>query len=223
MAEPMLAAARRLPGGACYIACFVDIVTPPLVRDAVARAREAGFTCSCDPVISAFAAGRDGDAAALVFEYMAATAAETGQPVPAAIGRLPAVLRHECLNLCDVYRPPGALLIADHEGLPAGCVGLAACLPEGTARVKRLYVRPGCRGIGIARTLMSHAHHHAARHGMTRLVLDVLPARTAVISFYRRLGYTQVEPRDPGPAVPMICMERPVTGADACGCHGSGD
>ncbi len=164
-------------------------------------------------VTSAFPAGR-GDAAALVFEYMAATQAENGRPVPAGIGELPAVLRRECSSLPDVYRPPGVFLIADLDGQPAGCVGLSA-LPGGhTAEVRRLYVRPAHRGNGIARTLMSHAHQHAAQHDMTRLILDVLPARTAVISFYRRLGYTETEPFETESPVPMIYMERTVTMSD---------
>jgi len=165
-------------------------------------------------VVSAFAAGRGGDAAALVFEYMAATQAETGRTVPTGISDLPAVLQRECRNLRAVYRPPGAVLIADYGGKPAGCVGLAACSPEHTAEIKRLYVRPACRGTGIARTLMSHAHHHAAQHGLTRLILDVLPARTAVIRFYRGLGYSETESPATGAPVPMICMERPITSDD---------
>ncbi|MGD0555094.1 MAG: hypothetical protein ABSA93_08955 [Streptosporangiaceae bacterium] len=56
-------------------------------------------------VVSAFPAGRGSDAAALVFEYMAATQAETGRPVPADSGELPAVLQRECDSLHDVYRP----------------------------------------------------------------------------------------------------------------------
>ena len=165
-------------------------------------------------VTSAFPAGRADDAAALVFEYMAATQAENGRPVPAGIGELPAVLHRECSSLHDVYRPPGDFLIADLSGQPVGCVGLSA-LPAGrTAEVRRLYVRPAYRGNGIARTLISHAHHHAARHGITRLILDVLPARTAVISFYRRLGYTVTEPFETESPVPMTYMERTVTSSD---------
>ena len=162
-------------------------------------------------VTSAFPASRG--AAALVFEYMAATQAENGRPVPSGIAELPAVLRRECSSLQDVYRPPGVFLIADLVGQPAGCAGLSA-LPGGrTAEVRRLYVRPAHRGNGIARTLMSHAHDHAARHGMTRLILDVLPARTAVISFYR-LGYTETGPFETESPVPMIYMERAVTRSD---------
>lgn len=172
-------------------------------------------------VISAFPARRGRDAAALVFEYMAATQAETGQPVPAGISELPAVLQRECHDLPAVYRPPGTLLIADHGGQPAGCAGLAPCSDERSAEIKRLYVRPAHRGQGIARTLMSHAHRHAARHGITRLILDVLPARTAVISFYRRLGYTETEPHATGSPVPMIYMERPITSDDIHSIHRS--
>jgi GNAT superfamily N-acetyltransferase len=165
-------------------------------------------------VTSAFPASRSGDAAALVFEYMAATQAENGRPVPSGIAGLPAVLRRECSSLQDVYRPPGVFLIAGLAGQPVGCAGLSA-LPGGrTAEVRRLYVRPAHRGSGIARTLMGHAHDHAARHGMTRLILDVLPARTAVVSFYRRLGYTETEPFETESPVPMIYMERTVTTSD---------
>ena len=165
-------------------------------------------------VVSAFATGRGDDAAALVFEYMAATQAETGRAVPGGIGELPAVLQRECRSLPAVYRPPGALLVADHGSQPAGCVGLAPCTDEHTAEIKRLYVRPAWRGNGIARTLMNHAHQHAARQAITRLILDVLPARTAVISFYRRLGYTETEPFATESPIPMIYMQRPVTRED---------
>ena len=172
-------------------------------------------------MVSAFAAGRGDDAAALVFEYMAATQTETGQEAPAGIGELPAVLQRECRNLQAVCRPPGALLIADLGGQPAGCAGLASCLHERTAEIKRLYVRPAYRGNGIARILIRHAHHHAAQQGMTRLILDVLPARTAVIGFYRRLGYTESGPYATESPVPMIYMERPITTDDILSIHRS--
>jgi hypothetical protein len=55
-------------------------------------------------VTSAFPAGRGGDAATLVSEYMTATQAETGRPVPAGIGELPAVLRRECTSLQNVCK-----------------------------------------------------------------------------------------------------------------------
>ena len=58
-----------------------------------------------------------------------------------------------------------------------------------------------------------HAHRHAYRHGFTRLVLDVIPERRAVINFYRRLGYTDTVPYAPEP-FPMIYLERHTSPGD---------
>lgn len=170
-------------------------------------------------VISAFAAGRNADATALVFEYMAATLAETGRAVPNGIGELPAILQRECRDLPSVYHLPGALFIADHGTPAVACVGVAPSAHEGTAEVKRLYVRPAYRGNGIAHTLITHAHHHAAEHGLTRLVLDVLPARTTVISFYRNHGYTETEPFPTEAPGSMVHMQRFVTPDDILPAH----
>ncbi len=41
---------------------------------------------------------------------------------------------------------------------------------------------------------------------------DVLPARATVISFQRRPGYTETEPYASESPVPMIYMERLITG-----------
>jgi len=165
-------------------------------------------------VVSAIPAGRGDDAAALVFEYMAITLAEAGLAMPAGIDGLPPALQYECCNLPAVYHSPGTVLIACHREELVGCVGLMSRSPERTGEIRRLYVRPAHRGQGIARTLMSHAHHHAAQHGITRLILDVLPTRTSVISFYYRLGYTDTEPFPTGSPVPMVYMERSVTRDD---------
>jgi ribosomal protein S18 acetylase RimI-like enzyme len=149
------------------------------------------------------------DAQALVFEYMATTQGERGCNVPATIGQLPGILHTECTDLATAYQPPGALLLAYQNHEPIGCVGLKPMPPQGTIEVKRLYVRPTHRRGGAARLLMHHAHQHAAHHGYTRLVLDVMPARTHVIDFYRRLGYTDAGPYPAEAPDPMIYMQSP--------------
>ena len=164
-------------------------------------------------VLDAIAAERTTEAAALVFEYMAMTQAETGRPVPDDIGRLPSVLRAECESLDSFYKTPGAFLLACRDEEPIGCVGLKPLPQPGAVEVKRLYVRPAHRG-GVARVLMSHAHRHAYQRGFTRVVLDVLPERPAVIDFYRRLGYTDTAPYV-AEAFNMIYLERPTSAADA--------
>jgi ribosomal protein S18 acetylase RimI-like enzyme len=64
---------------------------------------------------------------------------------------------------------------------------------------------------------MDRAHGHAAELGITRLILDVLPARTGVIGFYRRLGYTEAEPYATESPVPMIYLERLIAARSAPG------
>ncbi|MFC4853378.1 GNAT family N-acetyltransferase [Actinophytocola glycyrrhizae] len=144
----------------------------------------------------------------LVFEYLAATQVETGWPEPTSIDGLPPLLRNECRDLRRVHRQPGGLWLAHQDGSPVGCVGLVT-RALGTAEVKRLYVRPTHRG-GIGRVLMNHVHQHAEDHYFTRVVVSVVPTRTAVIDFYRRLGYTDTEPYDMFPAS-MVNLRRPVT------------
>ena len=162
-------------------------------------------------VIDALAVGCESEAAELVFEYMAATQAETGRPVPDSPDGLPPVLARECRDLAAAYPPPGVLLTARIGRYRAGCAGLAARLPPGTGEIKRLYVRPAYRGRGIAAALMGRLHQHAAGHGFTRLVLDVLPERTGVIEFYRRLGYRITGQGETGSPVQMIFLDRAVT------------
>jgi ribosomal protein S18 acetylase RimI-like enzyme len=159
-------------------------------------------------VLDGLASGRESGAVALVFEYMASTEAEAGRRVPASISQLPPELRLECQNLAAVYASPGALLIACQAGRLAGCVGLAPIPDTETAEVKRLYVRPGFRRAGIGRLLMAHLHEQAAQRRFAHLMLDVMPTRTYVIDFYRRLGYEECESSRTESPMPMISMQR---------------
>ena len=163
-------------------------------------------------IVNAFTTPRTATAAArLVFEYMAVTRVETGWREPATVDDLPPVLSRELHELAQVYRLPGGLWVAYRAGEPAGCVGLVS-RGLGTAEVKRLYVRPGHRG-GVGRLLMACAHQHAARNHFTRVVVSLLPERTAVVEYYRGLGYTDVEPYEDHPSG-MVNLQRPITPHD---------
>jgi ribosomal protein S18 acetylase RimI-like enzyme len=162
-------------------------------------------------ILDAFTTPRTAAAAArLLFEHLATTQTEAGLPAPKNIEDLNPVLGYECRNLAQVYRTPGALLLAYHEGQPIGCVGVVS-RGLGTAEIKRLYVRPADRD-GIGRVLVDHAHRHAAHHWFTRVVVSVEPGHTAALTFYRRLGYTDAEPYDMSP-MSMVNLQRPITPA----------
>ncbi|WP_026328300.1 bifunctional helix-turn-helix transcriptional regulator/GNAT family N-acetyltransferase [Streptomyces sulphureus] len=89
-------------------------------------------------------------------------------------------------------RPPrGLFLVARLHGEPVGCAGLK--LPTGApAEIKRLWVSPGARGLGLARRLLSELEERAARDGSDVVRLDTNKALEAATCLYRSSGYTEV-------------------------------
>jgi ribosomal protein S18 acetylase RimI-like enzyme len=148
-------------------------------------------------IVDAMATGRDAEAAAIVFEYVAMTQGEVGRPVPGGVDELPDGLAAECRALPTYYAPPGAILLAvggvATDEAAWGCVGLVP-LDATTVEVKRLYVRAAHRRRGLAGALMRGAHRHARQHGFTRAVLSVMPTRGGAIACYTSLGYQPVAP-----------------------------
>lgn len=90
------------------------------------------------------------------------------------------------------YRPPdGTLLLARRAGVPVGCVALKTIAPE-TGEVKRLWVHPSARGLGLARRLMRALEDEARTLGLARLQLDTNGALTEAIALYRADGWTDI-------------------------------
>ncbi|WP_329455700.1 bifunctional helix-turn-helix transcriptional regulator/GNAT family N-acetyltransferase [Streptomyces sp. NBC_01497] len=89
-------------------------------------------------------------------------------------------------------RPPGGLfLVATLHGEPVGCGGIK--LPAGApAEIKRLWVSPHVRGLGLARRLLSELEERAALHGSRRVRLDTNRALEAATRLYRESGYREV-------------------------------
>lgn len=85
-----------------------------------------------------------------------------------------------------LYRPPlGLFLLAGTPGSPSGCVALS--IPD--CEVKRLWVTPAARGIGLGRQLMAAIEDHARALGLTELRLDTNATLTIAIAMYARLGW----------------------------------
>ncbi|WP_030609004.1 bifunctional helix-turn-helix transcriptional regulator/GNAT family N-acetyltransferase [Streptomyces sclerotialus] len=91
----------------------------------------------------------------------------------------------------ELRAPRGLFLVARLHGEPVGCAGLK--LPAGApAEIKRLWVCPGTRGLGLARRLLSELEERAARHGSDLVRLDTNKALKAATGLYRNSGYTEV-------------------------------
>ncbi|MFI0263632.1 GNAT family N-acetyltransferase [Streptomyces sp. NPDC017056] len=89
-------------------------------------------------------------------------------------------------------RPPsGLFLVARLHGEPVGCAGLK--LPAGAAaEIKRMWVAPHTRRLGLGRRLLADLEGRAARHGCGVLRLDTNKALSGAISLYRSYGFQQV-------------------------------
>jgi putative acetyltransferase len=100
----------------------------------------------------------------------------------------------ELAGLPGKYAPPmGELIIARVNGEPGGCVALRA-LDRATLEMKRLYVRPSTRGMGLGTRLVEAAIVSAREQGYAELRLDTLATMAAAQALYRSLGFVEIPP-----------------------------
>jgi ribosomal protein S18 acetylase RimI-like enzyme len=114
----------------------------------------------------------------------------------------------ELVSLPGKYAPPhGAVIIARSDGVPCGCVALRR-IDERTCEMKRLYVRPGNRGLRIGAELVTRIIETAKARGYGAMRLDTLPSMTSAVSLYRSFGFQEIEPYIYNPLPGALFMEK---------------
>lgn len=90
--------------------------------------------------------------------------------------------------------PEGLFLVARLRDEPVGCGGLQLAGDGAVADLKRMWVAPTARGLGLGRRLLAELERHAASLGATTVRLDTNRALTSAIALYESSGYREVPP-----------------------------
>ena len=92
------------------------------------------------------------------------------------------------------YTAPEGELLAAAEG--SEILGIVAYhrLSETRCEMKRLYVRPECRGMKLGEKLINELLLRAKKAGYKEMVLDTIVPLQSAVHLYKKLGFTECEP-----------------------------
>lgn len=118
--------------------------------------------------------------------------------------------------------PVGALLLAlDQEADRAvGCIGVRR-FDARAAELKRMYVLPSHRGLGLGKKLLARALEEAGRLGYARVLLDSDSGMETALGLYRAQGFEPIAAYRFNPLQGAVYMKKelrsPSPGADLRG------
>jgi ribosomal protein S18 acetylase RimI-like enzyme len=113
----------------------------------------------------------------------------------------------ELEQLLAMYGPPrGCLLLAWQGEEPVGCVALRD-KGEEVCEMKRLYVRPAARGLGLGRRLVERAIEEARALSYRYMRLDTLASMEAARRLYHQMGFREIRAYYDNPVPNAVYME----------------
>jgi GNAT superfamily N-acetyltransferase len=108
-----------------------------------------------------------------------------------------------------MFEPPdGAFIAARIEGIAVGCGGV--CRFDATrAELKRMYVAPESRGLGLGRRLLEALEAEARRLGYAAVVLETGNLQQEALALYTSSGYERIPCYEPYAARELsVCFEK---------------
>lgn len=91
----------------------------------------------------------------------------------------------------ELTPPAGLLFVATLRSEPVGC-GAVKLHGTGPAEIKRMWVSPDARGLGLGRRLLAELERTATVHGATAVRLETNRNLTEAIALYRSSGFEEV-------------------------------
>ena len=120
----------------------------------------------------------------------------------------------ELADLPGKYAPPSGILLLATDGQKAvGCGALRKIAsPAGrTCEMKRLYVRPEARSLGIGKRIANRLIQEAVGLGYAAMVLDTLDRLKAAVHLYESLGFVPTKPYYDNPLPGVVYLRLNLT------------
>jgi DNA-binding MarR family transcriptional regulator/ribosomal protein S18 acetylase RimI-like enzyme len=95
-------------------------------------------------------------------------------------------------ELHELRPPAGLFLVARLRSEPVGCGALKLHGQE-PVELKRMWVAPSARGLGLGRRLLAELERHAQTFGVRTVRLETNKSLTEAIGLYRSAGYREVD------------------------------
>jgi len=93
----------------------------------------------------------------------------------------------------DPMRPShGTFVLIRNDVAIVGCAGLYR-IDGSTGEIKRMWIDPDWRGVGLGRRLLAHLEERAVELGCATVVLDTNETLDEAIAMYERAGFDRIE------------------------------
>ena len=89
------------------------------------------------------------------------------------------------------------VLVAYRAGVPVGCGCFRPTDEATTVEIKRMFVAPDARGLGVARQILRELENWAVEEGYTTARLETGTGQPEAIALYQTSGYDAIEAYGP--------------------------
>jgi GNAT superfamily N-acetyltransferase len=93
----------------------------------------------------------------------------------------------------EVRPPAGEFFVAYLQGDPIGC-GAVKHHADAPAEIKRMWIAPAARGLGLGRRLLQHLEARARAGGATIAHIETSAVLAEALALYRSAGWVEVAP-----------------------------